>query len=140
MDATLTFEHGEGLRIIQLWVTRILLWRLFRERLTLGQAIKSFAKFQCWEIMQGLVKLNDLEEVAEPPLGGTPEATTSGLPKDKMLDLEVDNVVREDDTRKLISARAKHKSVCFSWFIWFCFWLILVCLAISMLVMVVTNV
>ena len=65
--------------------------------MTLGRAIKSFVKFQRWEIMRGLVKLNDLEEVVEPPLGGTPEATTLGQPKDEMLDLEVDDAVSEED-------------------------------------------
>ena len=43
--------------------------------------------------MWGLVKLNALEEVAEPPLGSTPEATTSRLPKEEMLDLEVDDAI-----------------------------------------------
>ena len=47
--------------------------------------------------MWGLVKLNDLEEVAEPPLGGTSEATTSRLLKDEMLDLEMDDAVQEDN-------------------------------------------
>jgi hypothetical protein len=34
--------------------------------------------------MRGLVKLNDLEELAEPLLGGTPEATNSGLLNEEM--------------------------------------------------------
>ena len=46
--------------------------------------------------MQGLVKVNDLEELAEPPLGRTPEASTSGRPKEEMLDLEVEDAMRED--------------------------------------------
>ena len=46
--------------------------------------MKSYAKFQRREIMRGLVKLNELEEVAEPQLGGLPEASTSSLPKDEM--------------------------------------------------------
>jgi hypothetical protein len=97
MDATLTFEHGGGLRASQLWVTRILLGGLFRKRLTLGQAVKSFTKFQCREIMWGLVKLNELEEVVEPPLGGMSESSTLGPPKDEMLDLEEEDTAPEDD-------------------------------------------
>ena len=41
--------------------------------------------------MQGLVKVNDLEELLEPPLGGTPKVSTSGPPKEEMLDLEVED-------------------------------------------------
>ena len=36
MDATLMFEHGGGKKASQLWVTRILLDKLFRERMALG--------------------------------------------------------------------------------------------------------
>jgi hypothetical protein len=78
-------------------VTRILLGRLFKERLTLSQAVKSFEKFQHHEIMRGLVKLNELEEAAEPPLGGMPEASTSGLTKDEMQDLEEEDTALDDD-------------------------------------------
>lgn len=45
MEATLMFEHGGSQRAIQLWVTKILLKRLFRERLSLGRVVKSFEKF-----------------------------------------------------------------------------------------------
>ena len=52
-----------------------------------------FAKFQRREIMHCMVKLNNLEELAEPPLGGTPGASTSELPKDVAMDLdEVDGL------------------------------------------------
>lgn len=98
MDATLMFEHGGGLRASQLWVTRILLGRLFRERLTLGRAIKSFMKFQRHEIMRGLVKLNELEEVVKPLLGGMIESSTSRPPKEEMLDLEEEDTAPEDDS------------------------------------------
>lgn len=91
------FEHSGSQRASQLWVTRIFLGRLFRERLTLGREVKSFAKFQRHEIMRGLVKLNELEEVAEPPLGNMPEASTLGLPKDEMQDLEEEDTTLEDD-------------------------------------------
>ena len=47
--------------------------------------------------MRGLVKVNNLEELAEPPLGGTPEATASGPPKEEMLDLEVEDAIQEEE-------------------------------------------
>ena len=55
-----------------------------------------FVKFQCREIMRGLVKVNDLEELAEPPLGGTLEASTLGPLKEEMLDLQVDDAMWEE--------------------------------------------
>lgn len=81
MDATLMFEHGGWQQASPLWVTQILLGYIFREQLALGHAVKAFAKFQRREIMQSLVKINDLEELVEPPLGGTPKDNTSGPPK-----------------------------------------------------------
>ena len=69
LEATLLFEHGGEYRANPHWVTRILLGRLFHERLSLGRAIKSFSKFQRREMMRGLVKLNELEDIAKPPLG-----------------------------------------------------------------------
>ena len=54
-----------------IWIVRILLGRLIRERTFIGQAIKLFVKFQHREIMRGMVKLNDLEDMAEPPLHGS---------------------------------------------------------------------
>ena len=74
-DATLRFEHGDesdgGLKASHLWVMRILLGRLFRECLVLGCAVKMYARFQRHEIMRCMVKINDLEELADPPLSGT---------------------------------------------------------------------
>lgn len=46
LEATLKFEHGGGQQASPLWVTRILLGWLFRERLALGHAVKVYAKFQ----------------------------------------------------------------------------------------------
>ena len=61
-----------------LWIVRVLLGRMIRESTAIGRAIKSLVKFQRHEIMRGLVKLGDLEDMAEPPLHGlmaTPLAT-----------------------------------------------------------------
>ena len=92
LDTTLQFEHGDGtstgLRESQLWVTCILLGRLFRERLVLDRAVKMYARFQRCEIMRCMVKINDLEELAKPPLSGTLGASTSGPPKDEAMDME----------------------------------------------------
>ena len=62
-----------------MWVMRILLGHLLKERMVLGQAIKQFAKFQRREIMRCMVKLNDLEDMAEPPLKGALIALTLAL-------------------------------------------------------------
>ena len=97
MDATLLFEHGGNRQASQLWVTRILLGRLFREILSLGRAVKLFVKFQRRDIMRGLVKLNELEEVAKPPLGGLPKASSSRMPRDDMQDLDDDEAALEDE-------------------------------------------
>ena len=97
MDATLMFEYGGSQRESQLWVTKILLGRLFQERLSLGRAVKSFAKFQCREIMRGLVKLNELEEVAEPALGNLLKASTLSMPKHDTQDLDDDEASLEDE-------------------------------------------
>lgn len=88
LDASLLFEHGGGPREIQLCVTRILLGWLFREHLVHGQAVKIYSRFQRREIMQCMVKLNDSEELAEPLLGGTSGASTSGFSKDEAMDLD----------------------------------------------------
>ena len=102
LEATLLFEHGGDCRASPLWVTRILLGRLFRECLSLGRAIKSFAKFQHREMMRGLVKLDELEDVAEPPLGGNQELAVSRLSRDEAMDMEAEDAVleeAEDDAR-----------------------------------------
>ena len=97
MEATLMFEHGGIQTASQLWETRILLGRLFQERLSFNRAVKSFAKFQHHEIMRGLVKLNELKEVVEPPLGGLLEVSTSSLPGYYTKDLDADDIALNDD-------------------------------------------
>ena len=54
-----------------LWIVRVLLGRMIRESTAIGRAIKSLVKFQSREIMRGLVKLGDLEDMVEPPLHGS---------------------------------------------------------------------
>ena len=46
--------------------------------------------------MRCMVKLNDLEELAEPLLGGTPDASTSAPPKDVAMDLDEDDRLQEE--------------------------------------------
>lgn len=75
LDAAFWFEQGGEHGTSPMWLTRILLGRLLRESLVLSRAIKMFTKFQRREIMYCMVKLNDLEDLAEPPLGGTPRAS-----------------------------------------------------------------
>ena len=61
--------------------------------MALGQAIKAFAKFQCYEFMHSLVKVNDLEELVEPPLGGVSKANTSGPSREELRDMEMEDAM-----------------------------------------------
>lgn len=96
MEDTLLFEHGGEYRGSPHWGTRILLGRLFWECLSLGRAVKSYAKFQHREMMRGLVKLNELEEVAKPPLGGNQEHSVSRWPRDEAIDMEAEDATLEE--------------------------------------------
>lgn len=102
LEATLLFEHRGEYGASPHWVIRILLGRLFRERLSLGRAVKSFAKFQRRKMMRGLVKLNELEDVVEPLLGDNQERSVSRLPRDEPMNMEAEDAVleeAEDDAR-----------------------------------------
>ena len=92
MEATLTFEHSydedSGLKIQPVWITRILLGHLFRERQALGRAVKVYARFQCKEFMRSLVKINVLEEQAEPPLSSEVRASSSTTYRGDEMDIE----------------------------------------------------
>lgn len=55
-----------------------------------------FAKFQRREIMQCMVKLNDLEELVEPLLGETLGASASARPKDAAMELDEDDELQEE--------------------------------------------
>ena len=89
LQVTFQFEDGNGKPVNSLWVVHILPGRLLRKRTALGHAIKQFAKFQRREIMRGMVKLNDLEDLAEPLLDNGPEASSSALRQHEGMDLEV---------------------------------------------------
>lgn len=92
LEAALRFEHGDeddgGLWSNPIWITRILLGPLFRELQVLGRAIKLFAHFQRREIMCCMVKINDLEERAKPPLCSTMGASTLTSYKGDAMDVE----------------------------------------------------
>ena len=75
LQVAFRFADGNGDPANSVWVACILLGRLLREQTTVGRAIKLFAKFQWCEIMHGMIKLNDLEDMAEPPLHGSMEAS-----------------------------------------------------------------
>lgn len=45
--------------------------------------------------MRCLVRVNNLEELAEPPLGGALEANTSGPSKEELLDMERVDAMQE---------------------------------------------
>jgi hypothetical protein len=88
LQTTFRFNKGNGQLVSSLWVVRILLGRLLCKRTTLGRDIKQLAKFQRREIMRGMVKLNDLEDMAEPPLNGIPEASSSVLRQHEGMDMD----------------------------------------------------
>ena len=92
LEAALRFEHKDddygGPRSNLIWVTIILLGCLFRERQVLQKVVQLFARFQCREIMHCMVKINDLEERAEPSLCGTMGASTSASFKGDAMDME----------------------------------------------------
>ena len=71
MQATLSFAGGGDEPENSPWIIRILLGRMIRERTEIGKAIKALAKFQRREVMRGLVKLGDLEDLADPPSIGS---------------------------------------------------------------------
>ena len=92
LEAALHFEHGDkddrGLRYNPIWITRILPVFLFRERQVLGMAVKLFDHFHRKEIMRCMVKINDLEERAEPLLYGMMGASTISSFKGESMDME----------------------------------------------------
>jgi DNA-binding XRE family transcriptional regulator len=92
LEAALNFEHldGEdsGPKVQPVWITCILLGCLFREWQVLGWAVKMYARFQCREFMRSLVKINDLEEQAEPPLSGEARALSSATFRGDAMDIE----------------------------------------------------
>lgn len=50
--------------------------------------------------MRGLVKLNELEDVIEPPLNSNQETSISRLPRDEPLDMEAEDAALEEAEEK----------------------------------------
>ena len=100
LEAALNFEHmdGEdgGPRVNPIWITRILLGRQSRERQALGRAVKMYARFQRREFMRSLVKISDLEELAEPSLSGEMRASSSATYKGDAMDVDESVVLQEE--------------------------------------------
>ena len=71
-----------------LWVARILLGHLFKERLALDWIVKAFAKHYRKEVMHSLVKIQDLVDLAEPPLGGLSASTSTGHRQNDEMELD----------------------------------------------------
>ena len=88
LQSSFRFEDGNGRSLNLVWVVCILLGRLLHEQTVLGRTIKQFAKFQRCEIMRGMVKLNDLEDMAEPPMNGGLEASSSAQRQQEGMDSE----------------------------------------------------
>ena len=99
LNATLLFEHGGLQQASTLWVARILLGQLFRERLPLGRTVKAFAKHYQKEVMCSLVKIQDLLELDEMPLGGLSASTSSGQMRNEEMELDVEEEEHAQNTR-----------------------------------------
>ena len=98
LNATLLFEHGGCQSESPLWIAHILLNRLFRERLALGRTVKVFAKHYHKEIMRGLMKIQDLVDLAEPPLWGLLAAASTGQWRSEDMELDTYNKQSEQTT------------------------------------------
>ena len=102
LEAALSFEHGDredgGPRVHPIWITCILLGRLFQERQALGKAVKLYACFQRREFMRSLVKINDLEDQAETPLSGTVGTSSLANYKGEAMDVE-ESVDMQEEVR-----------------------------------------
>ena len=88
LNATLLFEHGGHQPASMLWVARILLNRLFCERLALGRTVKVFAKHYRKEVMRSLVKIKDLVDLVELPLGGLSASTFASQRRNDKMELD----------------------------------------------------
>ena len=71
MQVALSFAGGGEELNNSPWIIRILLGSMIRERTEIEKAIKALEKFQRREVMRGLVKLGDLEDLADPPSLGS---------------------------------------------------------------------
>lgn len=71
MQVALSFSSGGEEPDNSPWIIYILLGRMIKERTEIGKAIKALEKFQRREVMCGLVKLGDLEDLADPPSLGS---------------------------------------------------------------------
>ena len=68
----------------------ILLGFLFRKRLALGWTVKAFAKHYQKEVMHILVKIQDLVDLAEPPLGVLSTTTSSSQMRNEEMELDAE--------------------------------------------------
>ena len=102
LETALAFEHSDGedngLKIQPVWITRILLGRLFRERKALGKAVKLYTRFQRREFMRSLVKINDLEEQEELPLSSDVRASMSATYRGDEMEIE-EQLGMQDEAR-----------------------------------------
>ena len=89
LHSTLLIEHGGGQWPNKLWITRILLERLSRERTLLGKAVEVFVKLQRRDIIRSMVKIHDLVDLAEPPWRNMSKASTSDWSREDAMDLKL---------------------------------------------------
>lgn len=65
----------------------------------MGQTVKVFAKHYRKEVMRGLVKIQDLVDLAEPPLGGLSAATSTGQRRSEDMELDVEEEESEQNAQ-----------------------------------------
>ena len=99
LNTTLLFEHGRCQPASMLWVARILLGRLCWERLAFGQTMKAFAKHYHKEVTHNLLKIHDLVELVEPPLGGLFASTSVGHRWNDKMELDVGEEEQEPNVQ-----------------------------------------
>lgn len=99
LNATLLFEYGGRHPTRMLWVAPILLGFLFHERLPLGWMVKSFPKHYSKESIGSLVKLQDLVDLGEPPLGSFAAMTSSSQMKNEAMELDEEEEEHVEDTQ-----------------------------------------
>ena len=100
LEAALSFEHGDreegGPRVHPIWITRILLGQLYQERQALGKAVKVYMRFQRREFMRSLVKMNDLEDQAKPPISEAMDASSLANFRGEAMDVDESIGMKEE--------------------------------------------
>lgn len=80
-------------------MAHILLGRLLHERLALGRTVKAFAEHYQTKVMRSLVKIQDLVDLAEPPLGGLSTSTSSSQMRNGEMEMDAGEEEQAQNTQ-----------------------------------------